>query len=101
MTSPRLYYTAPTDEAFADMKAACLEVWGQYKDSAGGYMDEKVARIKDITNVQDNFMFMLAMFDEDNQRKVIKLLQDHTCAAVRDRLRDGGNSPHHIAMLGL
>lgn len=96
-----LYYKAPSDAAFDEMKKAAIEVWGQYADSPGGYMDEKVARIKDIQNVSDNFMYILAMFDQDNQRKVIALLSEPTKDAVRERMVAGGNEPYYLVMIGL
>ena len=96
-----LYYKAPSDEAFEEMKKAAIEVWGQYADSPGGYMEEKVSRIEGIQNVQDNFMYMLAMFDQDNQRKVIALLSEPTKDAVRERMVAGGNPSFVLEMIGL
>lgn len=96
----KLYYTAPSDEAFEDMRKACIEVWGQY-DNEFGYVDEKTSRIKEIGNVQDNFMYMLAMFDHINQRKVVEKLSEETKQAVRERMLDGGNEPSYLAMIGL
>ena len=84
-----LYYQAPSDEAFEDMKKACTQVWGKYKDSPGGYMQGKVDRIKDIQNVKDNFMFMLAMFDQENQREAVRILSEDTKRAVRERMWRG------------
>lgn len=69
--SQELYYTPPTDAAFEDMKQACIQVWEQYKDSPGGYMEEKVSRIRELQNVGDNFMYMFAMLDIYNQSKAI------------------------------
>ena len=97
----KLYYTAPSDEAFEEMRKTAIEVWGQYKDSPGGYMKEKVDRIKDIKNVQDNFMHILAMFDQNNQRKVIELLTFSTQQAVRERMLSGGNDVNYINSMGL
>lgn len=95
-----LYYTPPSDEAFEDMKSAAMQVWGQYFDS-DHYMKEKTARIKDITNIQDNFMYMLAMFDILNQRKCIDLLKQETKDAIKERMIAGGNEETYIKMLGL
>src|SRR3990167_1302039 len=97
----KLYYTAPPDEAFEEMKKACLDVWGQYKNSPGGYMEEKTSRIKDIWNVQDNFMYMLAMFDQNNQRMVISKLSGETKNEVRARMIDGGNDYYYLFEIGL
>jgi len=96
-----LYYTAPRDEVFNEMKKACTEVWGEYADSPGGYMKGKVDRIRDIANVQDNFMYMLAMFDTGNQAKVICLLSQETKNEVKKRLIAGGNDIYYLNLIGL
>lgn len=96
-----LYYTAPPEAAFEEMKKACMEVWGQYKNSPGDYYEEKIARIKDIANVQDNFMYMLAMFDHINQGKVVRLLSEETKMELRDRMIAGGNEMSYLLMIGL
>ncbi len=85
-----LYYEAPSDDAFEDMKKACLEVWNS-KGNDGGYRDEKIGRIKDIGNVGDNFMYMFAMFDINNQQRVVSLLEASTIEDVRERMKAGGN----------
>ena len=100
MTEAKLYYTAPSDRCFEEMKRVCIEVWGQY-DNEFGYVDEKVGRIKEIGNVGDNFMFMLAMFDQFNQRKVVDKLSEETKKEVRDRMVDGGNEEEEIMLVGL
>jgi len=100
MSEAKLYYTAPTETAFAEMKQECINQWGTH-DNTYGYVDEKVARIKDIANVQDNFMYMLAMFDHEGQRGVISRLTFTTQQAVRERMISGGNDINHILDLGL
>jgi hypothetical protein len=97
----RLYYTPPSDEAFESMRNACMIVWGQYAGNPGGYMEEKVGRIRDIQNVGDNFMYMLAMFDMNNQRSVVSMLSDEAKIALKERMIDGGNDVYHIKTLGL
>jgi len=94
-----LYYTAPSDEAFEDMKQACIKVWNEAA-SHPSYLEEKVNRIKDIVNVQDNFMYMLAMFDIGNQQKVSFLLKEETKQAVHKRLVAGGSPEFIINQMG-
>ncbi len=97
-----LYYEAPSEEAFEDMKGAALEVWEQYRTSPGGYYEEKAGRIKDIKNVKDNFMYIFAMFDINNQRKCVSLLNPVTIEAVRERMVAGGNDDYYIrSILGV
>ena len=95
-----IYYTAPPDEAFEDMKQVCMDVWATM-DNQFGYVDEKQARIKEIKNVEDNFMYMLAMFDQGNQAKVVELLKFLTQTELRLRMIDGGNSPEEMMRIGL
>ena len=79
-----LYYTPPSDEVFEEMKAKSIALWNTY-DNSYGYATEKVARIKYIHNVSDNFMYMLAMFDHVNQRKIKDELSEEAIAAIDER----------------
>lgn len=85
-----LYYQPPTDAQFDELKEKAIELWHQY-DNEYGYVDEKVNRIKEITNVGDNFMYMVAMFDYQNMQKLADMLSPETRKAVRDRMLAGGN----------
>lgn len=96
----KLYYTAPSDQAFKEMKQAATRVWLGYDDEFG-YATEKVDRIKDIENIRDNFMYMLAMFDQDNQRKVIADISDVTKIAVKERMVSGGALESEMIRMGL
>ena len=100
MTNTNLYYSAPTDETFEEMRSECIKQWGLH-DNTYGYVDEKTARIKDIKNVQDNFMYMLAMFDDNGKAQVIARLSDGAKVAVRERMIAGGNPEYYVARLGL
>ena len=94
----KLYYTAPSDEAFNELKKAAIELWTtRYpEETSPYYAKEKVDRIKDIKNIDDNFMYMVAMFDLDNQRLLAEKLSLLTSKAVRDRMVDGGQPEHLI-----
>ena len=91
----KLYYTAPSNEMFNELRARAMDIWKTY-DNAYGYVDEKSEKLKDLANVQDNFMYMVAMFDMDNQRKLADSLSPETRQAVRERMVDGGNPPEYI-----
>lgn len=95
-----IYYEAPGQEEFDDMKSAATEVWNGM-DNTYGYVDEKLARIEGVQNVGDNFMYLFAMFDMDNQRKVVDLLAQKTQDELRLRMVDGGNSRAYLIQLGL
>lgn len=87
MTS--LYYTAPSDEIFEEVKNEAIDLW-ENLDSHPSYIEEKTNRIRDIKNVGDNVMYIVAMFDFGNQAKLAGTLSVVARAAVRDRMRDGG-----------
>ena len=91
----KLYYTPPTDKQFDELKQKAIEIWTPmgYEPS---YAKEKIDRIKDIKNICDNFIYMVAMFDIQNQQKLANKLSDETRKAVRDRLLDGGEPLRYI-----
>ena len=68
--SPEEYYTAPAQEIFDDVKQGAIALWQTYDDTYG-YATDKVKRIKDIENVKDNTGYMVAMFDAENQQRLI------------------------------
>jgi len=65
------YYKAPSDEIFNSIKKAAINLWGKYDDEFG-YATGKIDRIKNIQNVSDNTCYMVAMFDPNNQGKLLK-----------------------------
>jgi len=91
----RLYYTPPTDEQFNELKEKAIELWSTMGDEPS-YSQEKIGRIKDIKNISDNFMYMVAMFDINNQALLAEKLSDETRQAVRERMIDGGNPGYSI-----
>ena len=95
-----LYYIAPPENVFAELKNICIEIWNTY-DNEYGYAEEKIGRIKDILNIDDNFMCMLAMFDFINQSKVINKLSEETKKEVRERLIAGGAPESYLINIGL
>lgn len=99
MNETRLYYTPPSDEIFNEVKEKCMRLWEivDTDNDQFGYATEKKNRIKDIPNVQDNVMYMVAMFDIHNQRKLANILSLEARHAIRDRMVDGRNPDHLIA----
>lgn len=86
----KLYYKAPSDEQFEELKQKCIQIWSGMGDEPS-YSKEKIDRIRDIKNISDNFMYMVAMFDNNNQEKLAALLSNETRKSVRDRMISGGN----------
>lgn len=93
-----LYYTPPSDELFQEVRDRAMELWHEIDsdNDAYGYATEKCDRIRDLANVGDNFMYIVAMFDLSNQQKLAEKLSLEACAAIRDRMIDGGNPPYLI-----
>jgi len=85
----QLYYTAPNDQVFEEVKSKAIEIWATY-DNTYGYVDEKVGRIKGMKNVRDNLMFIVGMFDPENQRRLANMLSERARKTIADRLKDGG-----------
>lgn len=93
--SSDFYYEPPEDSEFEDLKTQAIRIWSEY-DNTYGYADEKQGRIKDLENVRDNFMFMVAMFDMSNQQKLASRLRDVTRHEIRLRLMAGGQPEEYI-----
>jgi len=91
----QLYYTPPPLKQFEELKAKAIELWNEVARTPN-YAKEKVDAIKDMENIQDNFMHMVAMFDGGNQRKLAEKLSEETSRSVRERMVDGGNPEYLI-----
>lgn len=89
-----LYYLAPSDEAFNEMKDACIAQWKRL-DNTYGYVDTKLSLLP-MENVKDNFMVMLAMFDPFNQREIMWELSEETKDEVRKRVISGGGTMFNV-----
>ena len=79
------YYTAPSDKVFAEIKEAAIEIWQTYDDTYG-YATEKITRVREITNVKDNWGYIVGMFDSPNQQKFLAKLSPEAQAKVRQWL---------------
>lgn len=75
----KLYYIPPTDECFDDLKKCATDLWKTIDK-------EKIKKIKDIKNIDDNFMYMWAMFSHNNHEKIISMLKNDTIHALYQRL---------------
>ena len=72
-----LYYTAPEQEIFEDIKANALVIW------AHSYALEKITKVMNMQNVQDNYMYILAMFDHINQCNMATMLKLPSLKRIR------------------
>lgn len=79
------YYKAPSDKVFNEIKEASIKVWEGYDHA--DYRNEKIDRIKDIKNIQDNAWYMVAMFDYQNQSKLMTLVSPETALIIEDVIK--------------
>lgn len=80
-----LYYTAPTQEVFDDIKENAIKIWKTYDDQFG-YATDKINSIKDIGNVKDNYMYMVSMFDSNNQAKLFDMVKPETATLIKEAI---------------
>lgn len=67
--SVKKYYEAPPLPIFESIKAHAIDIWSTYSDDYG-YRTEKLTRIANIENIQDNAWYIVAMFDQPNKNKL-------------------------------
>jgi len=84
-----LYYQAPTENIFQEVLKGSIEIWKTY-DNEFGYADEKIDAIKNLINISDNVMYIIAMFDPSNQHKLFKKLSDESKKEIYKRMVAGG-----------
>lgn len=82
--TPEQYYIAPPQKVFDEIKNAAMQIWSMNYD--GDYRKEKLQRILHITNCQDNAWYMVAMFDRDNQMKLLDMVSDETHDMIIDAM---------------
>ena len=93
-----LYYTPPSQEIFDEVKAKAIVLWKvvDRDNDKYGYATEKIGRIKDLKNVEDNVMFIVAMFDINNQKLLAGELSEEARQAIRERMIDGGGEEYNV-----
>ena len=89
----KLYYTAPSDEIFEEVKQKSIELWTERypEETSPFYAKEKVEGIRNLQNVSDNVMSIVARFDSQNQALLAHKLSSEARDAIRYRMIDGGN----------
>ena len=66
---------------FDDIEENAQKIWRTY-DNLHGYATEKLNRI-DINNVSDNAWYIVAMFDAQNQAKLLSMVKPETAEMIR------------------
>jgi hypothetical protein len=82
------YYTAPSDEIFNDIKENAIKIWMTYSDEFG-YQTEKVQRVNRLQNIEDNAWYIVAMFDCNNQEKLLEMVKPETKVKLAEVLAWG------------
>ena len=80
------YYEAPSQQVFDEIKKKAIELWRTY-DNTYGYVDEKLDRIIHIENFKDNAWYIVGMFDSDNQKKLVDMLEEPAQSKVKEMLQ--------------
>ncbi|KKQ98844.1 MAG: hypothetical protein UT24_C0034G0022 [Candidatus Woesebacteria bacterium GW2011_GWB1_39_12] len=85
-----LYYIPPTNEIFEEVRTKAIDLWKAIDSDNDkyGYATSKISQIKDIGNVSDNLMYIVAMFDSGNQVKLIEKLSEEAKEAIEARLNE-------------
>jgi len=78
------YYIPPTDEVFEEIKQWAIAIRETYDDTYG-YRTEKLNRINDMHNIEDNSLYIRGMFDYVNQRKLYEKLSKEARYFILDR----------------
>lgn len=87
-----IYYTPPEQCFFDELKKCAITIWSSYPDP---YKSEKIESIYNLQNVSDNFMYMVAMFDSQNQIELSNLVSDRCKREVSERLFSSGCPPDY------
>ena len=79
------YYEPLSQDVFKELKEACIKEWKKH-DNTYGYVDEKVDRIKNLENISDNGLYMLAMFDSSGQASIKNTLGQKALEEINERI---------------
>lgn len=85
LTPEELYYTPPIQSIFEEIQTLAISIWRDYDDKYS-YASNKIAKIKELENIQDNAMYMFAMFDIINQNKMLARLSPSAKQFILSRL---------------
>lgn len=103
--SPDLYYTAPTQEIFDEVKSACIRVWRhpeEYDMNSPLHPDYAADKIAFIESLEPNqMMAMLQRFHMVVRKKVMRGLSNRARDAIRLRMLAGGAALSDINYLGI
>jgi len=82
----KLYYIAPKDWIFNEVREEAIKIWLHYPDHK-----EHIEHLKEMKNIKDNMMYILAEFDEDNQDILFRNVSRKTQIAISDRVKSANS----------
>jgi len=83
----KLYYIAPKDNTFDEVRNAAIRIWMSYPDH-----EQHIEHLKEMQNIADNMMYILAEFDEYNQKVLFDNVSKNTQLAISDRVKSANPS---------
>jgi hypothetical protein len=85
------FFSSPKDEYFEELKSVCIKFWRTFDDQFG-YATEKINTIKDLKNVDGNFMSMVQMIHPLNRILISEAISIETRYNVSIRSKVGGTT---------
>lgn len=92
------YYKAPSQEIFEDIKRGCLEIWDTYGEP---YATEKKELVNMFTNMGDNCLTMVAMFDVHNMKRLLRIVSEPSCEWLEPFLKQEFEAEKELREMGI
>lgn len=78
------YYVPMSDKAFKEIKGMSAGIWKKVYPYSVYELESVLNKINDMQNIKDNGMYIIAMFDEENIRKLLNNLSQETLLELWD-----------------
>lgn len=91
----KLYHVPPSNEVFEDLRVACIRVWCS-AEHIYECPNQVLEMIRNIKNVNDNFMVMFSTLDVPNQRKIGLIIKQETKEEILKRLVANGSQTANL-----
>lgn len=95
------YHTPLSKKVFEEVRTKSIQLWREIDtdNDKYGYASEKIDRIKHLKNIADNGMYIISMFDIENQQKLAIKLTTQANQEIAERLVAGGTFVIHNPFL--
>ena len=87
----KLYYTAPSQEIFEEVRTVCISFRKEHQ-----FNEDKVQLLVRLKNHKDNFMYMVAKLDRNNQTRLHNTISALASLAIGTRMLAGGMDLIHV-----